>query len=72
MKNKIAEWLGKWGFVIILGIIGIGLLFALGCSIYTSITNLTVGLIGIIANAMCLAVVAGWIGVEINNGRYDG
>lgn len=67
MKNKIAEWLDKWGFVIILGIIGVALLFALGCSIYTSIVNLPVGLVGIIANTMCLAVVAGWMGVEINN-----
>lgn len=64
--NKIAEFISKWGFLIILGIIGIALLFALGCSIYTAITNLAVGLIGIIANALCLLTIAGWIGVEIN------
>lgn len=64
--KKIAEFINKWGFVIILGIIGIALLFALGCSIYTAITNLAVGLIGIIANALCLLTIAGWIGVEIN------
>ena len=63
--NKIADFISKWGFVIILGIIGIALLFALGCSIYTAITNLAVGLIGIIANALCLLVVAGWMSIEI-------
>lgn len=65
--KKIVEFISKWGFVIILGIIGVALLFALGCSIYTSIVNLPVGLVGIIANTMCLAVVAGWIGIELNN-----
>lgn len=66
--NKIAELISKWGFVIVLGIIGIALLFALGCSIYTAITNLAVGLIGIIANALCLLVVAGWMSIEIEKG----
>ena len=67
MMNKITEFFSKWAFVIILGILGLALLFALGCGIYTSVTNPTVGIIGSIGIAICLAIIVGWICAEIKN-----
>lgn len=66
--NKIAEFISKWAFAMFLAIIAIALLFALGCSIYTAITNLAIGLIGISVNLLCLAVIVGWIIIEIKEG----
>lgn len=44
--KKFIDYLKKWGNVIILSIIVVLLLFALYSCIYTSITNLTVGILG--------------------------
>ena len=55
---KITDFLRKWGRVIYLAVIALGLLFALGCCIYTAATgSQAVGLIGCIFVALNLAVV---------------
>lgn len=69
--NKIAEFISKWGFVIILGIVGIALLFALGCSIYTAITNPFVGIVGMVGTIMSLGGIAFWMYLEINAQTND-
>ena len=67
--GKISKWFGKWGFVIILCIFAVGLLFSLGCSIYTAAKgNLAVGIVGMVFNALCLTVLSYWIAAEINEG----
>lgn len=68
--NKIAEFLSKWAFAIVLGVIAIALLFALGCTIYTATVNAFVGIVGTIGVAIALACVVGWIIVEIDKGQY--
>lgn len=68
MKN-ITDFFSKWAFVIVLGIIGIALLFAIGCCAYTAITNPTVGIIGAGIDIIILAFVVGWMCVEIKGGK---
>ena len=68
MKN-ILDFVNKWGFLIILCAFAVGLLFSIGCSIYTAIRgSLIVGIVGIVFNAICLALTIGWIFAEINEG----
>ena len=57
--NKIINFISTWAFTIILCIVALIVLFALGCSIYTAVTNPFVGIIGIIGNVASLAVF-GW------------
>ena len=64
--GKIAEYLGKWGFVIFLSLLGISLLFALGCSIYTAIFYPTLGVIGSLGVGVCLLIIVVWLIVEVN------
>ena len=66
--NKIAEFLSKWAFTIVLSLIAVSLVFALGCTIYTAIENPFVGIVGTIGVAIALACVVGWIIVEIKEG----
>lgn len=63
--KKIAEFFSKWGFVIILALVAITLLFALGCCVYTAITNPFVGITGGVGVLLSLVVVAGLIYEEI-------
>lgn len=65
--NKIWGFINKWAFVAFLGILCVALLFALGCGIYISIINPTVGIIGSLGIAVCLAILVWWILVEVNN-----
>ena len=57
--KKIADFFSKWGFAMFLWMLGIGLLFSLGCCIYTSITNPFVGIVGVVADVIGIAIV-GW------------
>lgn len=65
--GKVIAFFSKWAFVIVLGVVAIALLFALGCTIYTAITNPFVGIVGTIGVAIALACVVSWIIVEIKD-----
>lgn len=67
--NKIAEFLAKWAFALVLLVIAILLLFALGCTIHTAITNAVVGVFGTIGVCIALARVVGLICIEIKEGK---
>ena len=49
-------------------LIAIALCVAIGCGVFTAMTNLTAGLIGIVINVCILAFVVGWIIIEIKEG----
>ena len=67
--KKIAEFLSKWAFAIVLGVLGVGLLCALGCSIYTAIEgNALVGAIGAFINIVGLCYDGALIWLEIREG----
>ena len=66
--NKVAEFLSKWAFAIVLCLIAVALCVAIGCGVFTAMTNLAVGLIGIGINVAILAFIVGWICVEIKEG----
>ena len=66
--NKIAEFLSKWAFCIVLCAFALALVAAFGCCVYTAITNPLVGSIGCVGVLIALAVVASWIVIEIREG----
>lgn len=66
--KKIAEFFSKWAFAIMLCIAGVALLFALGCCIYTAITNPFVGIVGIVGVLLALVGVVGLVMREIKEG----
>ena len=63
--NKIADFLTKWAFAIFLILVGVALLFALACCVYTAVENALVGIAGCVGVVLALAVVVGWIVREI-------
>ena len=63
--NRFAEFFDKWGLTIFLCLIGITVLFSLGCSIYTAVTNPFVGITGIVGNIASLGMLALWVYLEI-------
>ena len=63
--NKIAEFLSKWAFAIFLIVLAVALLSALGCSIYAAEVAPFFGIFGSIGVTFALAVVIGWIVIEI-------
>ncbi len=67
--NKVKEFFSKWAFTIVLCLIAIALCVAIGCGVFTAMTNLAVGLIGIGINLAILAFIVGWICVEIKEGK---
>ena len=66
--NKIAEFLSKWAFAIVLCLIAVALLCAGACTIHTAIERPLVGIAGTIGVAIALAYVVGWIIIEIKEG----
>ena len=44
--GTITAFLSKWAFAIVLCIVAVTLLFAVGCCVYTAITNPFVGIVG--------------------------
>ena len=54
---KITDFLKLWGRVIYLAIIALGLLFTLGCCVYTATARPVAGLIGCVFSSLNLAVV---------------
>ena len=66
---KIAEFFSKWAFALVLLVIAILLSFALGCTIYTAITNAVVGIFGTIGVGIALGCVVGLIYLEIKVGK---
>lgn len=69
--KKIAEFISKWGLTIFLGLVAIALLFTLGCTIYTSIINPFVGIVGMVGTIMSLGGIALWMYLEINAQKND-
>ena len=67
--NKVGDFFKKWGFVVILAIIAVTLLFSLGCCIYTAVINPFVGIVGIVGVVLTLVFIAGRICEEIKYGR---
>ena len=66
--NKIAEFLSKWAFAIVLCFIAVMLICAIGCTIYVAINYPFVGIVGTIGVAIALGCVSGWLIVEIKEG----
>ena len=65
--GKIWDFIKKWAFVGFLCVMAVGLLFALGCSVYTATVSPAVGIVGGIFNAAVLVFVVGWISTEIQD-----
>ena len=63
--GKIADFLTKWAFAIFLILVGVALLFALACCVYTAVENAIVGIAGCVGVVLALAVVVGWVVREI-------
>lgn len=63
--GKIADFLTKWAFAIFLILVGVALLFALACCVYTAVENALVGIAGCVGVVLALAVVVGWLVREI-------
>lgn len=63
--EKIKAFIEKWGYVAFLGVVGIALLFGVGCCIFTSITNAFVGVTGIVGVVCALGVVVNGIIKEV-------
>ena len=55
----------KWAFAIFLILVGVALLFALACCVYTAVENALVGIAGCVGVVLALAVVVGWVVREI-------
>lgn len=66
--GKIADFLTKWAFAIFLILVGVALLFALACCVYTAVENALVGIAGCVGVVLALAVVVGWVVREIKEG----
>jgi hypothetical protein len=66
--NKIAEFLSKWAFAIFLILLAVALLLALGCCLYAATKVPFFGIVGSIGITFALAVVIGWIVIEIKEG----
>lgn len=66
--GKIADFLTKWAFAIFLILMGVALLFALACCVYTAVENALVGIAGCVGVVLALAVVVGWVVREIKEG----
>lgn len=68
--GKVIAFFSKWAFAIVLCIVDVALLFALGCCVYTAITNPFVGIVGGISVLLSIAVVTGLFCVEVRELRY--
>ena len=66
--KKIAEFFSKWAFAIMICVGAVALLFALGCCIYTAITNPFVGIVGIVGVVLALTGAVGIVMGEIKRG----
>lgn len=66
--NKIAEFLSKWAFAIVLCLIAGALICAGGCTLYTAIEHPFVGIAGTIGVVIALMCVVGWLVIEIKEG----
>lgn len=66
--GKVQEFLTKWAFAIFLILMGVALLFALACCVYTAVENALVGIAGCVGVVLALAVVVGWVVREIKEG----
>ena len=68
--SKILDFFKKWGFAILLSIIGVAMLFTLACAIYTVITNAFVGSVGIVGAVVALCLISWQIYKEVKELVY--
>ena len=66
--EKITTFLSKWAFAIVLCIVAVTLLFAVGCCVYTAITNPFVGIVGAVGALIALVCAVGLLCSEIKKG----
>lgn len=66
--GKVAEFLSKWAFAIVLCLLAATLICGFGCCIYTAITNPLVGIVGGFGVLIALGIVVYWIWSEIQVG----
>lgn len=66
MEN-IKNFIEKWGYIAFLGVIGIALLFDVGCAIYTSVVNPFVGIVALVGAVCALGTIAYAIYKEVRN-----
>ena len=67
--GKISSFFSQWGFTIFLIFVELTMLFALGCSIYTTVINAFFGSIGIVGSIISIAIVGWDIYKEIKSHR---
>lgn len=65
--NKIAEFFNKWGFTMFISLVGVAILFAIGCCIYTAIVNSFVGIIGLLGSIASFGMIVWLIYKKIKN-----
>ena len=58
--GKVAEFFKTWSYVLFLALIDVTVLFTLGSTIYTAVTNPFVGIVGIVGSVASLALVS-WL-----------
>lgn len=69
--NKIAEFFNKWGFTMFISLVGIAVLFAIGCCIYTAVVNPFVGILGLLGSLAAFGIIAQMIYKEVKNDTTD-
>ena len=67
--GKIETFFSRWGYCIFLCVVAVALMFALGCTIHTSIVNPFVGVLGL-AGVICALGTVGYAIVKEIKG-YD-
>jgi hypothetical protein len=65
--GKVQEFLTKWGFTMFISLVGVAILFAIGCCIYTAIVNSFVGIIGLLGSIASLGMTVWLIYKKIKN-----
>lgn len=63
--ERIKAFIEKWGYVVFLALVGVALMFAVGCSIYTAVTNPWVAIIALVGAIMALATIVWTIYKEV-------
>lgn len=65
--KKIADFFSKWAFTMFISLVGVAILFAIGCCIYTAIVNSFVGIIGLLGSIASLGVIVWLIYKKMKN-----
>lgn len=63
--ERIKAFIEKWGYVVFLALVGVALMFDVGCGIYTAITNPWVGIVALVGAIMALGTIVWTIYKEV-------